>query len=452
MDNKVKIIAAVVIVALMVGAVAWYVQQNTSQSGPTTSVTESTSQPLVTLTFWTLYDQLRVNTFQEIFNNFTAQNPGIQVNLVSYPQTLESTKIIQAVTSGTVPDVFFMPDYLVGTLYGMGALSDLTQRITVFNDFNHIALEPATRDGKIVGVPFTMYNDGVYYRIDRFKELGLPLPNGNWTTDDFLRDALALTRVVNGTQQYGFGMRGSGAGSVEYATTFMYAFGGDVVNSSGQVVVNSTQAVQGLQWYVDLCTKYKVCPPSAPSDGWAQMSADFGRGVTSMYIHNCAGVQDQNGYNPGNGTATNPTWGTAPIPIGPTGKRVSYMGEYLLGLMSGSTHQDAAWKLIQFMASDWAMSLWNQKIVQVPPRESVAALPVFSADLHMAAFAYSSSFLGLVPYNISPYPSWGGIAGTTGVTLFDEALAGQITAQQMANQFAAALIEGESTSTTTTQT
>src|SRR6267143_2197294 len=112
--------------------------------------------------------------------------------------------------------------------------SDLWQTVTVHN--------------KIASLPWVVTNDGVYYRTDRLKEYGIKAPKDDWSFDDFLATAKAFTKPDK--NQYGFGMRGQGTWAVLYATEFMYANGAQVLKD-GKVVINSKEAEEALDWYLD---------------------------------------------------------------------------------------------------------------------------------------------------------------------------------------------------------
>src|SRR5256712_4833651 len=96
--------------------------------------------------------------------------------------------------------------------------------------------------------------------------------------------------------QYGFGMRGQGTWAVLYATEFMYANGAQVLGKDGKVAINSKEAAEALDWYLDLFRKHKVCPPSVPTDGWRGIVEGFGRGVTNSYIHNSGSSEEQKDF------------------------------------------------------------------------------------------------------------------------------------------------------------
>src|SRR3989442_1271830 len=168
--------------------------------------------------------------------------------------------------------------------------------------------QTVTVKGKILSFPWVVTNDGVYWRTDRAREYGITPPREDWTWDEFRAAAKAFTKLDK--NQYGFGMRGQGTWAILYATEFMYANGAQVLKD-GKVAVNSKEAVEGLEWYLDLFRKDKVCPPSVPTDGWRGIVEGVGRGGTNMYIHNSGSSEEQKDFVGAQNFAT------LPLPIGP---------------------------------------------------------------------------------------------------------------------------------------
>src|SRR5207247_2220718 len=151
----------------------------------------------------------------------------------------------------------------------MNAVEDLTPKVrdwSGYKDVLPLAWETVTVKKRILSFPCVVTNDGVYWRTDRAKEYGAKPPKDDWNFDDFLAYAKTMTKADK--NQYGFGMRGQGTWAVLYATEFMYANGAQVLNKDGKGVINSKEAAEALDWYLDLFRKHKVCPPSVPTDGW----------------------------------------------------------------------------------------------------------------------------------------------------------------------------------------
>ena len=164
----------------------------------------------------------------------------------------------------------------------------------------------------------------------------------DWTWDEFLAIAKAFTKADK--NQYGFGMRGSGTWALSLPQRILYANGAEVLKD-GKVVINSKEAVEALAWYLDLALKHKVTPPSVATDGFVEIVEAFGRGVTSMYLHNSgsSGEQKKNRRR----RRISPR---VPLPVGPAKKRASFWFSETLTMFKGAKNKDGAWALHEFHA------------------------------------------------------------------------------------------------------
>jgi len=291
-----------------------------------------------------------------------------------------------------------------------------------------IAWETVTVKGKILSFPWVVTNDAVYYRMDRLKEYGLKAPGDDWTWDEFLTLAKGFTKPDK--NQYGFGMRGQGTWAVLYATEFMYANGAQVLKD-GKVVINSKEAVEGLDWYLDLLRKHKVTPPSVPTDGWRQIVEGFGRGITNTYLHNSGSSEEQKGFVGAQNFAT------VPLPQGPARKRASFYFSETLTAFKAGKNRDGAWRFMSFLMEDEPNAMYCKTLGLLPARKTVADRPEFAKDPALAGFVQSFPFSIVSPY--LAYAGWGGKLDSEGVPLFQEAMVGKISAKECLDKFAEVL-------------
>jgi multiple sugar transport system substrate-binding protein len=322
-------------------------------------------------------------------------------------------------------------DNWLGQFHGMNAVEDITARAKAWKhyaDVQDTAWQTVTIDNKIVSLPFAITLDGIYYRTDRLKELGLKEPTPEWTWDEFLAIAKAFTKADK--NQYGFGMRGAGTWAVLYPSEFAYANGATVIKD-GKIAINSKEAVDALAWYVDLALKHKVTPPSAATDGFVEIVETFGRGVTSMYQHN-SGSSAQQKKNVGADK-----FATLPIPIGPAKTRASFYFSETLTMFKGSRNKEGAWQFMAFMMDDDVSLMYNKTLGLLPSRKSIIAKPEFAQDPTLAGFVNSFPIGIVSPY--LAYAGWGGKLDSDGVPLFQQAILGKISPKECLDRFAEVL-------------
>ena len=374
----------------------------------------------------------RTALVESLAQRFNQSQKDFEVKVEFVPQAQARQKLITSIAAGTPPDVAQVWDNWVGEFDGMNAVEDLTPKVrdwSGYKDVLPLAWETVTVKKRILSFPWVVTNDGVYWRTDRAKEYGAKPPKDDWNFDDFLAYAKTMTKPDK--NQYGFGMRGQGTWAVLYATEFMYANGAQVLGKDGKVAINSKEAAEALDWYLDLFRKHKVCPPSVPTDGWRGIVEGFGRGITNSYIHNSGSSEEQKDFvKPEN-------FATVPLPFGPAKKRSSfYFSETLTPFKAGKAREGG----FKFMA--WAMEpephfMYSKTLGLLPARKTVAERPEFSRDPALAGFIKSFPFSIVSPY--LAHAGWGGKLDSEGVPLFQQALVGRLTAREFLDKFAEVL-------------
>ena len=293
---------------------------------------------------WSVPEPTRIALMNSLVERFNQSQKDFTVQIEYVPQAQARQKLISSITGGNPPDLCQVWDNWVGQFNGMGAVEDITARAKAWKHYADVAptaWQTVTINDKIISLPLAVTLDGIYYRTDRVKELGLKEPTPDWTWDDFLALAKGLTKADK--NQYGFGMRGSGTWALLYPSEFCYANGAEVLKD-GKVVINSKEAVDALAWYLDLALKHKVTPPSIATDGFVEIVEAFGRGVTSMYLHN-SGSSGQQKKNVG---AAN--FATLPLPVGPAKKRASFWFSETLTMFKGAKNKEGAWAVHELHA------------------------------------------------------------------------------------------------------
>ncbi len=370
----------------------------------------------------------RITLVTSLVERFNQSQKDFEVKVEFVPQAQARQKLISAISAGSPPDVCQVWDNWVGQFQGMGAVEDLTARVKSWKhheDVQATAWQTVTVGNQIVSLPLALTLDGIYYRTDRLKELGLKAPQPDWTWDEFLKFAQAFTKADK--NQYGYGMRGAGTWAVLYPSEWAYANGAEVLKD-GKVAINQKEAVDALTWYLDLALKHKVTPPSAATDGFVEIVETFGRGVTSMYQHNSGSV----GQQKKNVGAAN--FATLPLPIGPAKKRASFYFSETLTAFKGGRNKEGAWQFMTFLLDDEPSLMYCKTLGLLPARKSIIAKPEFADDPALSGFVQSFPIGIVSPY--LAYPGWGGKIDSDGVPLIQQAMLGKISPKDCLDRFA----------------
>ena len=145
------------------------------------------------------------------------------------------------------------------------------------SDYNAAMMQGMTVDGHVLALPYDAEPDVLYYNREMFEKAGLEAPSTSYTTEQFLKDAKALT----GDGKYGMAVKPSLLGNAP--GDFGIAFGGQV-SKDGKNTLTDPKFVEGVQFAFDLVHKEQVAvaPNAADNDGPAQTA--FTSGTAAMIV------------------------------------------------------------------------------------------------------------------------------------------------------------------------
>ena len=129
-----------------------------------------------------------------------------------------------------------------------------------WSDFLAGSKKAATYDGKIIGIPYRITTGIMHYQKYLMDQAGITkLPE---TFEELRQAAIALNHPP---ERYGFGLNGrQGAAMFSSFSPWLYSSGGDTVDfKTGEILINSPEAVEALEFWSGFVTKDKVVPPEA---------------------------------------------------------------------------------------------------------------------------------------------------------------------------------------------
>ena len=359
---------------------------------------------------------------------FKAAHPDIAVTPENIPNPEFMAKITAAVVANTRPSVTMVASERFQDLLAMGALSDITDRVSGWErraDFADQRFDSITADGKIYGVPAFTFVDWIYYRKDWFEEAGIAVPT---TLAEMYDAAVKLTDA--GANRFGFGLRG-GPGGQNPIINMMEAFGSPVLHADGTIGLDREKAIEGVTYWSDLAKN--AAPPSAANDGFRQIIEGFQTGQTAMIYHHTGSYQDiASKLEPG------VQFGTMAIPAGPV-NRVARLA-YAYNTITKPEDADAAWEWIKFWGEPDAAVAFLEKTGYFPASTAAAADERISGNPMYKAAADTLGF-GI------PQPSFPGAAGwaeSTVLPAFQRILIGEATPEQAVDEMIAGLAEATS--------
>ena len=305
---------------------------------------------------------------------FEAEHPGVKVIIQHTPYSQLQQKIKIQMASGTPPDIMwilcrsFLDFVTKGVFIPIQEFVDQDKEINL-GDYYSATLKPYIYKGELYGLPPDMDFGVIAYNKKLFPE-GMEYPNENWDWDDLLESAQKLTKDFDNDgriDQFGLG--------VPWAThLFILQNGGSFLNSDKtECTINSPEAIESLQFCVDLVEKYHVSPqPRESADlGIREM---FEMGKIAMLI---------DGFSPVVGRPKNKEvmdLDLAPLPI--QKRKVTFLNTAAWCISSKCKNKEIAWELLKYcLGKEGVKRMLNAPGWHCTPAiRSIAESPLFLKD------------------------------------------------------------------------
>lgn len=365
----------------------------------------------IKLIHWNQAGQVEQMVIDQVVSQFEKENPNIQVN-AQIVNTDYEVKLNTMIASGTVPDVFLVPDGDFGTWVKTGVMLDIDSRVRSskvlnLNDIYPSAWERYQWNGKTMGVghfyalPKDIGPVCMYYNKDLFKKEGVAFPSA--TTAMTLPQALAMWQKLSKDTD--------GDGKIDvYGITRMW-WEGVVLSSGGQIlsgdhksfVMGSDQkSISAIQYIADLINKYHVAPDGTTL-GSMNEDTMFASGRAACIENLRASVTSyrQYGFN----------WDVCPVPAGTVNPgENSWSGSVGYAVYSKSQHPDAAYKLVEYFASPEGQNIMVKLGFNVPLYKSQASSPDYlqsgKEPANAAAFTKAAATQPAGLWQLLPNRSW----------------------------------------------
>jgi len=284
--------------------------------------------------------------YTEMANQFNTEHPDIEVTVETFPNDEFFEKIATMIAGGTVGDAMWTASILNYYNYAAAGvlmtLDDLIAKDSYdLSVFYPVGVQACQVDGKMHGLPWIVHPGrvGLYYNKTAFEKAGMDVPSADWTYDDLVENAKAMTSDTGdqGTQ-WGF------LPDTGYFGLVMpiRSYGGDWMNPEGtECTVDSEAGITALKLWEQFFQTDKVAPTPAQVDAADQMWAS-GRIVMI-----------QSGYwgqSWGKNLVKDFEWMVAPMPKGPAGSRGMFEMDANV-IFSSTKVADAAWEYLKTLST-----------------------------------------------------------------------------------------------------
>jgi multiple sugar transport system substrate-binding protein len=317
------------------------------------------------------------------------------------------------------------------------------------DDYFPQALKQFTWQGQLMGLPADITPYVIEYNKDLFDAAGLDYPPLDWTWDDFLTLAVALTKGEDEQKQYGFV-----AEFYELNDLFLITerLGARLIDDSVDppaLSYNDPDTVKAMRWYANLTTEHKVKPVYvtdlrkllAASQAMLDREALINDGRAAMWTSSATAALvfgERSGLNVG----------VAPLPVRADGTSPGSMLTASGYFISAQTqNRQACWQWITFLSGQPAA------VQGLPARRSVAESNAYRqkvgtdrADTYLAAVGDSEQ---PSVFELFSEEAWLGGASYWYGQAFGQVIDGKAsvedaldTAQQLADDYRACVVAG----------
>lgn len=266
------------------------------------------------------------------------------------------TELRALATAGDMPDIFWMSSGFVDEFAADGLLLNLQPFVDrdineedYFTSAFAAGRSPNKVDSDMYAFPMLFVETVLYYNVDMFDEAGLDYPTSEWTWDDFLSAAQALTFDNNGDglmDQYGYYFFGRYA-NVE---SWVYQNGGRLLSDDRTSFEADSNAVDALMFLDSLIDEHGVAPQPAEMDG---IDNPFAAGLAAMWVDGSWNV----------GSFTDINYNVAFVPKGPAATgNTAYGWSDMVSIGADTAHPEESWAFVQCLATDRTAEMAGGKL------------------------------------------------------------------------------------------
>jgi len=316
------------------------------------------------ITLAILIDPDMGGAWKAVVERFEKENPGIKVELKEGPTATDERENMYTTSflaRDGVYDLVFMDIIWVPKFASQGFLAPLDDLFPESEREKFLAsdIKGSIFEGKIYRVPLLSDVGLLYCRKDILEKAGVDPPR------TFSELVAASKKLQQEPELWGYVFQGKQyEGLVCDFLEVLWGHGGDVLDRSGRVVIDSPRAVEALTWLVKIVREDKICPPGVTTYEEEESRHVFQAG-RSVFMRNWPYVWGlaQKEDSPIRGKI-----GIIPMVHAEGHKSAATLGGWGLGISSFSNKQEAAWKFIAFATSYESQKVFHFQRGWIPTR------------------------------------------------------------------------------------
>lgn len=307
----------------------------------------------------------------DLLKDFTAENPGVKVNVTAVPWDSAHDKFANSITANTTPDIAMVGSTWMGEFAELGALDPTPANIDTSTFF---AGAQATTEvgGTSYGVPWYVETRVVYYRKDLAQKAGLTDVPTDW---DAFKDFVTKMKSVSGVK-YPISLQPGGTGSWQTLMPFAWSNGAELTSGDAWTLDTPPMA-EATTYYQSFFTEGLA--DKTPAAGSTE--ADFTSGKVPMFI---SGPWMMSAVEKVGGSGFADKYGVFTIPAKVTSS--SFIGGANLAVFKNTKARDAAWALAEWLTKPDVQIKWYKLSTDLPSVQSAWQDPSLTSDARLAVF------------------------------------------------------------------
>ena len=316
-----------------------------------------------------------IKSEKELLKQFEMEHPDIKVKF-DYAVGDYWSKLQTQIAGGTAPDVWLMSGAYFHDFMRRGVIRELQFYIdrdkVNLKDYYDMPVELFSYQGKCYGFPRDFNIVALYYNKTLFDRAGIKYPDNSWTWNNFLEASKKLTRDTNNDgkiDQWGCAV------SPHFETclaNFIWQNGGGMLNEDKtRCILDEPEAIEAVQFLLDLRYKYKAAPAFAQESSFGHFSTIFETGRVAMMTD---GSWKVSAYLENK----NLNFDIAPLPKGKF--RAASANGLSYAIYAKTKHPDEAWELVKFLCGEKAQILLGKSGTSIPALKYVANSKEYLGD------------------------------------------------------------------------
>lgn len=298
---------------------------------------------------------------------FNQNHAGIEVKIDPNPggTTGQLQKWQTMLAAGTPPDMTLMRPHFHTAFASRGSFLQIDDLLDAENSVNREDFWPQTVerlswDGKLWGLAAEIWFSFMFLNLDMFEEAGVEVPGWDWTWNDYLEIADALTSGEGIERRFGSNPMSG------WWHQMVWAWGGEVLDAEEKIcLVTEEPAPEAIQWAADLTLQHQVAPSPEELTDMNDTSL-FETGRVAMF-------ERANWYLSEAKDKFKGKWDVVPNPIGPAG-RASLVQGANYAIFKETHYPNEAWQLMLDMSVGNGQQVILTETGNFPPVQTLAVL------------------------------------------------------------------------------